>query len=314
MSDAIATELKLEWAHRQLEERDILIRSLRTNVAHLLDQLSDAGARIDTLKKVQDALTRDKFGAERYVEQLMQEKAELASENARLHISAKESAARAERAIRSAQDMQQIADARTQADELILRQTCSLGPAPSPERALQSQLQALKLVLSRVLHAIQLSGLQLDCAALLQQAMAESDSSGSLDLALRQALFPGATMNNCSFESDSLSARVPPEDARQVGPVCASRREARVVADRGSQASEASDSIEVAVSHAEPTSQSATTLQLRPSETSPVVQPEGALSALAALTRGFWTVLLGDSIEPMRADERPGEAHGAEER
>jgi hypothetical protein len=300
MSDPLTTELKLEWAERQIEERDILIRSLRANVDGLLDRLGDAAARIDTLKKVQDALTREKIGAERLVEQLMQEKAELASENAKLHIFAKESATKAERANRSVQKQQEVTDARAHADELLLAAATHTGSASTAsDDALQSQLHALKLVLSRVLHGIQESGLKLDTAALLAPP-GPFAPHGTLEQALRLALLPstadggaGGSAAHPTHETEQVtgeggrraSAAAPPSSGTSSADA---HRDAPIVAVLGR------DDDGNATNHA-PVSGQLTAVALDvPSPPAP--SQGGVLGALSSLTWGFWSVLIGDDV------------------
>ena len=95
MGDTLELQLKLEWAQRQLEERTSLGGALRRDIEVLIAEQGDLTLKVATLKTVQETLLREKIVAEKHVEQLMREKAELASENARLHVFAKDCAAKA---------------------------------------------------------------------------------------------------------------------------------------------------------------------------------------------------------------------------
>lgn len=343
MADPLVTELKLEWAMRQLEERDFLVRNLRSNVDALLDQLADAAARNETLKRVQDALTREKIAAERHVETLMHEKAELASENARLHIYAKEARAQADRASRAAREQQLFSEARAQADELLLAAappaaagadapsgfppplesavaatdasappdpgaSSSLAvPADAELREARAQLLALKLVLARVLHGLGASGLQLDRAALLAPERAEA--RGALERVLRRAILaPG-----------DADAPPPPlggeaaDDAQGGEALPAAAAAAVVVGGPASvpaaSAPPAASSAAAEPASADPGGAPPPSLSSQPSTGSAPSAPAAARWGaglgvlLSAATLGFWSVLVGD-----QSDEPPPQA------
>lgn len=314
MSDPIATELKLEWAIRSLEEKDTLIASLRASVDGLLSQLADASTKNETLKKVQDALMREKIAAERHVESLMSEKAELASENARLHIYAKEARAQAERASRAAHEQQQFSEARSKADELLLAASAAhaqLGDVaaahPTDRDSSQelaearAQLQALKLVLSRVLRGLDASGLRLDCAALLMPERA--GARGSVERALLRALLPQAAGPDnstaaVSFEMADVQAAQTkgPGTPRAAGtlsePASDSWSAATSDQSRSDAAAPAGSESAVAASPASDAGQASSDVAESTANTSWGVRVGGMLTAA---TLGFWAVLLGDS-------------------
>lgn len=303
---------------RQLEERDVLIRNLRGNVDALLDQLADAAARNETLKRVQDVLTRDKLGAERHVESLMQEKAELASENARLHIFAKEARALAERATRIAHEQQRFADARAQADELLLAaasppptQSDEVQPIPAIElREVQAQMHSLKLVLARVLQGLGASGLQLDRVALL--APERPETRGALERALRHALLPlGGTG---SGDSDAHSRLI----SETAGALGADRRsgagisstapagtlpmmEGAPISTTPTSFTPAAATHVAAIVPAGAVTGLPSALPSAASVTSTAAEPTWGLGSLIShATWGFWAVLVGD-----QSDEAP---------
>ena len=118
--DAVELSLQLQWATRQVEERDGLVAGLQRSIVRLVEGGEEAAARIGMLKTVNDALLREKLLLSAHVEQLQREKAELASENARLHVFAKSCAATAEAATKSAAEMRAVAEARSRSEELTL--------------------------------------------------------------------------------------------------------------------------------------------------------------------------------------------------
>lgn len=340
MAEPLVTELKLEWAMRQLEERDLLCRNLRANVDALLDQLADAAARNETLKRVQDALTREKIAAERHVETLMHEKAELASENARLHIFAKEARAQADRASRAAREQQLFSEARAQADELLLAAAPSTAvgvdatggpptenlvaadPQPEPPAAAASsaelrdahaQLHALKLVLARVLHGLGTSGLQLDRAALL--APERPETRGALERALRRAILApgdasaveplgGDTGAPPAAASLSATGAVDAEGGTRPDPAAPVPAPPATTADPDAAAGPTSAPPAPASSSAPPPLPA----RASPAPASGTHWGGGLGILLSAATLGFWSVLVGDQSDEPLQQPQPGDA------
>ena len=187
MPDAVELEIQIEWLQRQLEEREALVASLRKTLEALLGESHDFQLRANTLKTVQDALLREKLLAERHVELLQKEKAELASENARMHVFAKDCSAKADAAVRVADELRAIAAARARAEDLVLSSagqhmgsggavSTRSSPTPPPKSSpsssassanLEARLQAARIVMSRLLVLAARSGLVLSREQLL---------------------------------------------------------------------------------------------------------------------------------------------------
>ena len=181
MGDALELQLQLDYYSRQLEERDALIVNLRRDLDIVLRDAADAATRATTLKSVQDTLLREKLLAERHAEQLMREKAELASENARLHVYANDCAARAEAAMAVARELRDAADARAAAEELSLAGGAAgigiTGGAGSDASTVVSaaQLAAARLLIARLLSVVAAGGLNLRREVLLAPPTADAD-------------------------------------------------------------------------------------------------------------------------------------------
>ena len=317
---------------RQLEERDVLIRNLRGNVDALLDQLADAAARNETLKRVQDVLTRDKLGAERHVESLMQEKAELASENARLHIFAKEARALAERATRIAQEQQCFSDARAQADELLLAASSPVSTLPPPPqsdevpptpaielREAQAQMHSLKLVLARVLQCLGASGLQLDRVALL--APERPETRGALERALRHALLPpggaGAGDYDARFGSGTArTAEALEADKRSGAETSFTPPPAGILpaisTTSTSTTPEAATNVAAIAPDSTTTGLPSASVSAASIASTAAAPTWGLGSLLSHATWGFWAVLVGDQSDetPPAAGPQPASGEG----
>ncbi|RYE97389.1 MAG: hypothetical protein EOO41_03550, partial [Methanobacteriota archaeon] len=189
MDDAVALQLKLDWCTRLVEEKSSLVDCLRADVNALLAANDALTANVATLKSVQDVLVAEKARAEAEVEEVRREKAELASENARLHVYAKDAAGRAERALATAAELKRIADARAAAEELVLTSgdgagdTAALAPptARGATACSASELQAARILISRLLLMLGAAGVDLVPLRrqLLQPIAAESGLRGS---------------------------------------------------------------------------------------------------------------------------------------
>ena len=183
--DPLELSLKLEWANRQLEEKDALITGLRKSLEAILSENNDLTQKAATLKMVQDALLREKLTAEKTVEFLMREKAELASENARLHVFAKDCAAKADSAMKTSSELRAIAESRARAEELVLTATPSANDAAASFSSaadaliLQAQLAASRIMLSRLLVLASRHNLPVSREQLLSPAMKDADPFGS---------------------------------------------------------------------------------------------------------------------------------------
>ena len=214
MADRVELEIQLEWLQRQLEEREALVASLRKTLEALLGESQDHQLKAATLKTVQDALLREKLLAEKHVDLLQKEKAELASENARMHVYAKDCSAKAEAAARLSSELRSIAEARANAEELVLAAAAAvLAPGPSrpssshsaasssrPAAAdvlgLEASLQASRILLSRLLILAARSGVVLRREALLAPPGRDADP-------LRAA--PGGAVTDSAMEGELVA-------------------------------------------------------------------------------------------------------------
>jgi hypothetical protein len=130
--DPVELEIKLAWVGRELEEKTALVDHLRSDISAVLLQNSELAERVAKLKGAQEQLLHDKLAAERKYHDALAEKAELASENARLHIYAREAATRAENAIATSNQLRSVAEARALADELMLQGQEVRSPESTP--------------------------------------------------------------------------------------------------------------------------------------------------------------------------------------
>lgn len=185
MGDAVELQLKLEFSARQLEEKDGLIFGLRKSLDATLAECQDLQTKTVTLKSAQDALLREKLTAEKHVEVLMREKAELASENARLHVFARDCSTKADAASRVSSELTAIARARASAEELVLAggtmpaqqslASVDVGVNSAALHQLQAQLAASRIMLSRLLVLASRHGLPLNKDQLLGPVLREVD-------------------------------------------------------------------------------------------------------------------------------------------
>jgi hypothetical protein len=114
--DEVELGLQLDYARRALEEKETLLGELRRALAASADEVGARGRQCAALAEVQDELLRRKHAAESAAESALRDKAELAAENARLHVFARDAAARADAASRRAAELRALVDARERAD------------------------------------------------------------------------------------------------------------------------------------------------------------------------------------------------------
>lgn len=154
--DAIELQIKLDWANRNLEERDALVASLRSNVESVLQENDALHRQVEKLKAAQESLIQKAAQAALARDDALKEKADLASENARLHVFARECLSKAENALRISNELKTAADARAAAEAAVLH----LQPAApaagdsGAAAAAPASLEAARIIIARLVAAL----------------------------------------------------------------------------------------------------------------------------------------------------------------
>lgn len=188
--------LKLDWARRAVEEKGQLLEALKANLQALVEENGELSRSVATLKEVQDDLLHRKLSAEQQADTALREKADLASENARLHVFARDAAGRAEAAVRQAAELKAQADARARSEQALMdfanhdrltvvaasaaasavgkaEGTTATPPTASPDASrdagiLRSQLAAARLLIARLMMVVERAGINVRPRDLLQ--------------------------------------------------------------------------------------------------------------------------------------------------
>jgi hypothetical protein len=194
--DAMDLRLKLDWARRAVEEKGQLLEALKANLQALVEENGELSRSVATLKEVQDDLLHRKLSAEQQADTALREKADLASENARLHVFARDAAGRAEAAVRQAAELKAQVDARARSEQALMdfaKQDRSAVmaasaaasadgksegisatlPTSSPDASrdtgiLRSQLAAARLLVARLMMVVERAGINVRPRDLLQ--------------------------------------------------------------------------------------------------------------------------------------------------
>lgn len=211
--DAVELEIKLGWVQRELEEKAALVTCLREDLNSVLAENAALTDKVTRLKAAQETIIRDKLAAENRFQEALREKAELASENAKLHVYAREAVHKAESAIAVATHLRGVAEARSRAEEAVLQtaensdtaeesivdadKDVGLGAA----RSLPARLQAAHILIARLLTVLQQHKLPFldDPAAILGNPGKDySNSAASLSPVLQAELLSAvATQLRC---------------------------------------------------------------------------------------------------------------------
>lgn len=189
--DALELRIKLDYALRSLEEKSGLLEALKENVASLAAENGALKENIATLSEVQHDLLNKKHAVEQQADLALREKAELASEAARLHVYAKDCAMRAEAAVKQARELRSEAEARAKLDAAIIKDgdadsatgidsgdaaannqvsadAAAAAVLQRRERALKAQLAASRLLVTRLLGITERAGISVRLKDLLQ--------------------------------------------------------------------------------------------------------------------------------------------------
>lgn len=270
--DQVEVELQLEYARRALEEKEELLSGLRAALASSADEASERARQCAALAEVQDELLRRKHVAESAADAALREKAELAAENARLHVFARDAAARAEAASRRAAELRALIDARERADATVAADSAD---ASDPI----AQVAAARALAARALAALERAGV-----APLQPVA-------------------GASMPTSAQSASTLPTGVQAEGSQAAGTASAPLAvhvgdEVAADVDRANNAEPSGeDDLDDVHSKTEP--------HTNDSVLAPLAQP------FVRLGQGFWSTLVGDDCvtsprpSPPRDDQRP---------
>jgi hypothetical protein len=166
--DALELRIKLDYALRSLEEKSGLLEALRANVQALAEENQRLEGQVATLNEVQNELLNKKHAIEQAADTALREKAELASEAARLHVFSRECAQRAEQATRHARELRAEAEARSKVDAALISEGIDDGvPGEEASPALKAQLTASRLLVTRLLGLTERAGIAIRLKDLL---------------------------------------------------------------------------------------------------------------------------------------------------